>query len=313
MKIAFTTLPAPGHINPLTTLARRLQSRGHDVTFLALPYAVAPIQAAGLPCIPYCENELSPEWVKAAHRKLSQLDGEAAVQFSFEALSEVLRNSLDQLPATIAAAGIDVLVMDVTLYYLGLVPMHLGIPYVHVSPGLPLDLSGATPPRFFGWPFETTPAALERNRAGVERVRELMKPCTDVAKAFAGRMGMNLDWSEPDPTISKLAWIAQMPKEFDFPSEHWPPQFHYAGPFHDGAGRIETPFPWERLSGEPLIYASMGTLQNGQQEVFEKIIEAAEKLTGFQLALAIGNNLGIDQIGTSLSKTIVVNHAPQFP
>lgn len=312
MKIAFTTLPAPGHINPLTTLARRLQSRGHDVTFLALPYAVAPIQAAGLPCIPYCENELSPEWVKAAHRKLSQLDGEAAVQFSFEALSEVLRTSLDQLPATIAAAGIDVLVMDATLYYLGLVPMHLGIPYVHVSPGLPLDLSGATPPRFFGWPFETTPAALERNRAGVARVRELMKPCTDVAKAFAGRVGMNLDWSQPDPTISKLAWIAQMPKEFDFPSEHWPPQFHYAGPFHDGAGRIEAPFPWERLTGEPLIYASMGTLQNGQQEVFEKIVEAAEKLAGFQLALAIGNNLGIDQIGTSLSKTIVVNHAPQL-
>src|SRR5580698_6682603 len=125
MKIAFTTLPAPGHINPLTTLARRLQSRGHDVTFVALPFAVAPIQAAGLTCIPYCESEISIEWLKAAHRKISQLDGEAAVQFGFEALSEILRHSLDQMPATIAAAGIDALVMDATLYHLAILPMHL--------------------------------------------------------------------------------------------------------------------------------------------------------------------------------------------
>jgi len=156
MKIAFTTLPAPGHINPLTAVARRLQSRGHDVTFIALPYMVAPIEAAGLKCIPCDEGDLSAEWIKTTHSRLSQLDGEAAVQFSFESLGEMLRNLLNQLPATVAAAGIDALVMDATQYYLGLVPLHLGIPYVHISPGLPLDLSGATPPRFFGWPFETT-------------------------------------------------------------------------------------------------------------------------------------------------------------
>jgi zeaxanthin glucosyltransferase len=57
-------------------------------------------------------------------------------------------------------------------------------------------------------------------------------------------------------TMSELAWLTQTPKEFDFESFHWPPQFHYTGPFHDGRGRIESDFPWDRLTGEPLIYAS---------------------------------------------------------
>jgi len=138
-----------------------------------------------------------------------------------------------------------------------------------------------------------------------------MKPCTDVAQAFAERMGMNIDWNDPDPTISRLAWISQMPKEFDFSSEHWPPQFHYAGPFFDEAGRVDSPFPWERLTGEPIIYASMGTLQNGQKEIFQKIVDAAEKLSSFQLVLAIGKNLSLNQIASTMSNTIVVDHAPQ--
>jgi len=311
MKIAFITLPAPGHINPMTALARRFQSRGHDVIFLGVPEAVPAIQATGHKCIAFSEEDLSAGFFKAHLQTLSQLQGEDAVEYSFGFLARYLSSTLERLPATIAKAGVDALVLDSTQYYLGLLPMHLRIPYVHITPGLPLDLSGATPPRFFGWPFETTPAALEKNHAGVARVLQMMKPCIDVAKAYAERNGMDVDWNVPDPTISKLAWIVQMPREFDFPGDHWPSQFHYAAPFHD-VGRVETPFSWERLTGEPLVYASMGTLQNGQKEVFQMIVDAAEKLPGLQLALSIGKNLQIDQIKVSLSKTIVVNHAPQL-
>jgi hypothetical protein len=67
-------------------------------------------------------------------------------------------------------------------------------------------------------------------------------------------------------TISKLAVITQTPKEFDFPTRHLPTQFHYAGPFHDNEGREPVPFPWEKLTRKPLIYASMGTLVNGQKK-----------------------------------------------
>jgi UDP:flavonoid glycosyltransferase YjiC (YdhE family) len=34
MKIAFLGVRVPGHLNPMTTLARKLKARGHDVVFL---------------------------------------------------------------------------------------------------------------------------------------------------------------------------------------------------------------------------------------------------------------------------------------
>jgi UDP:flavonoid glycosyltransferase YjiC (YdhE family) len=36
MRIGFLSLPVPGHLNPMTTLAGKLQSRGHDVVFMSL-------------------------------------------------------------------------------------------------------------------------------------------------------------------------------------------------------------------------------------------------------------------------------------
>jgi hypothetical protein len=71
-------------------------------------------------------------------------------------------------------------------------------------------------------------------------------------------IGLQIDWNDPTVTVSKLAVITQTPKEFDFPIFNWPSQFHYAGPFHDDEGREQVPFPWEKLTGAPLIYASPG-------------------------------------------------------
>ena len=36
MKIAFLGVRVPGHLNPMTTLARRLKARGHDVVFISV-------------------------------------------------------------------------------------------------------------------------------------------------------------------------------------------------------------------------------------------------------------------------------------
>jgi zeaxanthin glucosyltransferase len=37
MKIGFLSVPLSGHLNPMTALARKLQSRGHEVVFLGVP------------------------------------------------------------------------------------------------------------------------------------------------------------------------------------------------------------------------------------------------------------------------------------
>jgi zeaxanthin glucosyltransferase len=71
-------------------------------------------------------------------------------------------------------------------------------------------------------------------------------------------------------------------------------------------------FPWDRLTGEPLIYASMGTLINGRVDVFRTIVAAVTKHKGTQLVLSIGHQLDPKQIGPVPSNAIIVNKAPQL-
>jgi MGT family glycosyltransferase len=103
-----------------------------------------------------------------------------------------------------------------------------------------------------------------------------------------------------------------MPREFDFTDSGWPRQFHYTGPFHDGLGRIASNFPWDQLTGEPLIYASMGTLQNGLESVFNTLAEGIGTRSGMQLVLSIGPALDPKKIGPLPDNCIVVQNAPQM-
>jgi zeaxanthin glucosyltransferase len=107
----------------------------------------------------------------------------------------------------------------------------------------------------------------------------------------AERAGIKAKWEDPSSLFSDFPWITQCPREFDFESSHWPHHFHYASPFHDGKGRMDFPFPWDQLTGEPIVYASMGTVQNGNLDVLCTIAAAVSKHKGLQLVLSIGNAL----------------------
>jgi MGT family glycosyltransferase len=69
-------------------------------------------------------------------------------------------------------------------------------------------------------------------------------------------------------------------------------------------------FPWEKLDGRPLIYASMGTLQNRLAQVFGTIAEACAGLDA-QLVLSFGNR---EQVPTAAfaGAPLVVPFAPQI-
>jgi MGT family glycosyltransferase len=115
---------------------------------------------------------------------------------------------------------------------------------------------------------------------------------------------------DPGSTQSPLASITQVPRAFDFESSHWPSQFHHTGPFHDGRGRDKVGFPWERLTGEPLIYASMGTVLNGRFDVFRTIVAGVAKHKDLQLVLSVGDQVDPEQIGPAPSNAIIVKQAP---
>src|SRR5262244_323720 len=312
MRIGFLSLPVPGHLNPMTTLARKLQSRGHDVVFISLTDVAPFVEAAGLPFAPCSEAAYPAGSLGKLVRRLSELSGEDDLHFTVNSMMKGYTASLfESLPNTLSKASVEAIVLDQYQPYVELIPMHLRMPFVHVSNALHVDYTGRTPICFVDWPHQTGVDALARNMEGVRRARILLEPVMAVAQAYAREVGLSVDWSNPHSTLSPLAWITQCPREFDFGCAPDFPQFHYAGPFHDGRGRMDFDFPWQQLTGEPIVYASMGTLQNGLIDIFRSITQAATRLKELQFILAVGGQLNPKQLGAVPANVMVVSHAPQ--
>lgn len=85
---------------------------------------------------------------------------------------------------------------------------------------------------------------------------------------------------------------------------------NFVGPLRGNPGNQAIPFPWEKLDGRPLIYASFGTLQNRLAEDFHTIAGACEG-TGAQLVLSTGRGIRPEALGTLPGNPVVVDYAPQ--
>jgi len=303
MKFGFICPQVPGHLNAITALARHVQMRGHDVVFL---YSSG---AAGLPFIPGEEEE---RVISERRAEISKKQGEEALKFSMSLIMSQSESIIKSLPTIVQSNQIDALVIDCVHFYVELAAIQLGIPYIHVSAGMHFDYSGHTPLLMYGWPHETTAAALARNQDGVAKFLQMVHEANGEIRAQAEAAGLKIDWNDPCSTFSPWASISQVPKAFDFESSYWPSQFHHTGPFHDGQGREPVDFPWEQITGEPLIYASMGTILNGRADVFRTIIAALAKHKDLQLVLSIGDQIDPQQLGPAPKNAIIVKRAPQL-
>jgi MGT family glycosyltransferase len=313
MKIGFLSLPLTGHLNPMTALARKLKSRGHEAVFFGVPDIEPVARAADLDFVPFGENEYPPGSIAKKWGGVANLHGLDVVRYTARELTpDLIKVALEHLPGKIVETGVNALILDTAYRFIEIVPMHLRLPYVQIWNVLHFDSSGSTPLALYSWPHETSPEALARNVEGLQIFREYREAIMPIAQSYAERNRLEIDWSNSAATVSKLAVITQTPKEFDFPIPHLPPQFHYAGPFHDNQGREPISFAWEKLTDKPLIYASMGTLVNGLNKVYDTILEAVGRFSEMQVVLSVGRNVSPDDLGPIPSNTIVVRVAPQI-
>jgi zeaxanthin glucosyltransferase len=316
MKIGFISMPLTGHLNPMIALARKLQSRGHEIVFIGIPDVGPYARAAGLKFVSYCEEELPAGSSAGILAPAAKLHGMETTRWTIQGAGRAMFQLASQhLPRVIAETGVEALVFDTIHMYLEVVPMSLGIPYAHVWAILNIDFSGATLPSVVSGRYEDTPEARARNTADLKKSDNaffgIVQP---LAEEYAERAGLKLDWSDPAATVSRhaAAVVSQTPKEFDLPGIPWPSQFHYAGPFFDDAGREPIPFPWEKLDGRPLVYASLGTLVNGLDSIYKTILPAVGRMPEIQVVLAKGTNIDLADLGPIPSNVIVVDKAPQL-
>lgn len=107
MKIAFLGVRVPGHLNPMSTLARQLKARGHDVVFLSVPDTEPFVRAAELPFIPFCENDFPAGSLAKSMAALSKLQGQAALETAIKSVANTMESAFRNLPRTLRDTNVD--------------------------------------------------------------------------------------------------------------------------------------------------------------------------------------------------------------
>ncbi|HEY9799709.1 MAG TPA: glycosyltransferase [Leptolyngbyaceae cyanobacterium] len=301
---------ASGHLNPITTLGYELKKRGHRVTLFALIDSQSKALAAGLEFVPVAESDFPLGSAKNFLTELGKLSGFAAIKFTIDGIRQTTQITLREMPTLVKQAGVDALIVDQLSPEGGSVAEFLDIPFITYACGVPVNLDISVPPFYSSWGYSSATWAKLRNWAGNKLFQQTGKPIRKVINEY--RRQWNLPpHTSPNDSYSQLAQISQQPAEFEYPRQNLPNCFHFTGAHNNPISREPTPFPFEKLTGQPLIYASLGTIQNRFLEVFHCIAEACSQFD-VQLVISLGGSANPEVLQGLAGKPLVVSYAPQL-
>ncbi|HTF65588.1 MAG TPA: nucleotide disphospho-sugar-binding domain-containing protein [Edaphobacter sp.] len=310
-RVGFITLYATGHLNPSIVLGRALEPQGHEVVFFNILDTSDAVISAGLRLVPFAETEYPTGALKPLMQKTGELSGQAAFTYYVERMVLFFSTSFRYLPELIRREKIDLLVIDQVHYGGATIAEHMGIPFVSLANALLVNREDVIPPPVMLWPFDPSPAGIERNRKGwasVDQAYALLLPVINEQRRAWNLAEYN---NLVEESFSPLAQICQQPAIFEFPRPQAPATLHLVGHLQNEPLSLEVPFPWEWLDGRPLIYASCGTLQNRLEHVFRAIIEACAPVDA-QIVIALGKDaLSPELFGAVPANIKLVAYTPQ--
>jgi zeaxanthin glucosyltransferase len=299
-----------GHLNPMLPLGQELKKRGHRITLLGILDSQAKTLAAGLEFRAIGESDFPQGATKDLFTQLGKLNGLKALQHTIEWIANGTEMYLRDAPSAIKTAGIEALLVDQASPAGGTVAEYLNIPFISVCNALMLNREIGIPPFNTVWNYNPSWWGILRNRAGYALLTRVGTPIRKSIESYRQQWNLPLSHS-PNDDYSKLAQISQQPAELEFPRQHLPKYFHFTGPYHYSSSREPISFPYEKLTGQPLIYASMGTLQNRLLWVFQTIAEACMGLDA-QLVISLGGGNSPESLSELPGNPLVVGYAPQL-
>ncbi|MEO0374606.1 MAG: glycosyltransferase [Cyanobacteria bacterium P01_A01_bin.17] len=299
-----------GHLNPMIAIGCELQRRSHRVTIVGLLDGKAKVVAAGLDFLAIGTKQSPQGSTQASLKTLGELNGVAALRYSLRLVEQVTAILLEESPAAITNAHIDFLLIDQSFYSGSTIAEVLSLPFVTVCCALMFNPEPDIPPFFTPWRYQPTTWARLRNRVGYQLLALLARG--QIRQIARYRQQQNLPPIDYDHgTYSTLAQICQQPAAFEFPRQSLPACFHFVGPCIDASGRESADFPFAQLTGQPLVYASLGTLQNQLLWLFEVIAAACQSLD-VQLVIALGGGTSPTALPPLPGSPLVVGYAPQL-
>lgn len=310
-RIGFIVLYATGHLNPSIALARALQKQGHEPVFFNVLDTGEAITSAGLRFVSFAEGEYPAGALRPTMQKIAELSGPAAFGYYVERMIQLFKTSFRYLPDLLRKEDLDLLVIDQLHYGGATIAEHVGIPFVSLANALLVNRENVIPPPVMLWPFEESPAAIERNRKGWAGVDQAYSTLLTVVNEQRRDWRLSEYTNLVEDSFSELAQICQQPAIFEFPRPNAPATLHFVGHLRDEHPSSEMALPLGWLDGRPLIYATCGTLQNRLEHVFRAIIEACAPLDA-QTIIALGKGALSPELFRPVPANIMlVEYAPQ--
>ncbi len=304
------SVASTGPLNTMLPLGQELQRRGHRVTLIGILDAQSKTITAGLEFKGVGEKEFPAGAMAESLDQLGKLQGLAALQYTINILKQEATVILRDAPEAMRKLDVEALLVNQGSPEGGTVADFLDIPFITVCSAVILNRDPNVPPFNTHWQYSSAWWALMRNKIGYQILNRVAKPIRDVINEYRQKYNLS-QYSHPNENYSKLAQISQAPAEFEFPRTNLPRWFHFTGPYHCSASREPVPFPFEKLIGKPLIYASMGTLQNRLIKVFHDIASACEELDA-QLVISLGGSAKPESLPELSGNPLVVEYAPQL-
>ena len=233
--------PTPGHYNAMTALGRTLRARGHRVTIFQLPDLRDRMEREGLDFWPLADGKAKPGELAQTLEHLGRLTGLTALRYTIRFCAKLAQLVLDSAPAALREARVDLALVDQNEPAGATAAEYAGLPFASVAAALPLNREPNIPPPFAPWPYTPNRWGRTRNRIGHAIADRLLSPVTNVLNRRREQWGLPRLHS-PDDSFSRACQLCTLPKEFDFPRQQLPANFHYVGPFLD-ASRSAVPFP----------------------------------------------------------------------
>jgi UDP:flavonoid glycosyltransferase YjiC (YdhE family) len=267
------------------------------------------VRAAGVEFYRIGEEDYPPGTLRKLDERLGELKGLSTFKFTVERVKNTARMVLRDGPDAVRRSGAEALLVDEADMG-GNVAEYLGLPFVSIAMFPPLVQDNRIPPFCFGWSAGQDRISRVRNELGFRLLSKVAAPIFKVVNDQRRAWGLP-PLNRSTDALSKLAQIAQLPEALEFDVPDKPAILHYTGPFVDAQQRAPVEFPWERIDGRPLIYASLGTLQNGSEPIFRTIAGACSGLHA-QLVISLGGGLDPARLGTLPGEPVVVRYAPQL-
>ena len=312
MKIGILCPPGTGHLNAMSALGYELQQRGHKVTLFGLPDVKSYATAAKLEFYPIGAAEFPLGSTKRSPELLGRLSGIPALLYTVKLFCQGTEVMLQDVPQACLQAGIQALLIDQALFEGSTIAEHLNLPFVTICNAVLLNSEPAVPPSLTSWDYDPSAKGQLRNQIGTNLLKLAGVPVQLIVNQYREKWGLRtLSNNDQVDLWSKRAIISQQPPSFEFPRQQLPDYVHFVGPLVNDLARAEIPFPWEKLSDCPLIYASLGTVQNRLLKVFIQIAYACLGLD-VQLVISLGGATEPEKLGYVPGSPIVVKAAPQL-